>query len=151
MYPYIVLLLALFTMSSACGQDKLPRPLNTVDIVAGSYIGNLPCDDCPGIQSELELLYVNDSLGQYRLRNKYLGKGNGTITAFNEGEWIVIKDAYEGKLSTFILLDYDDLDKIKYYLLKDENNLVPLDAEKKPITATKEVLLHKQAKALIEN
>jgi hypothetical protein len=151
MYPYIVLLLALFSVSTAYGQDKLPRPLNTVDIVAGSYIGTLPCADCPGIQSELELLYVNDSLGQYRLRSKYLGKGNGNITALNEGEWIVVKDAYEGKLSTYVLLDYDDQEKIKYYILKDENNLVPLDAEKKPLTAAKEVLLHKQAKPLIEN
>jgi len=48
-------------------------------------------------------------------------------------------------------LDYDDQEKIKYYILKDENNLVPLDAEKKPLTAAKEVLLHKQAKPLIEN
>lgn len=78
--PVAALLLA------ACGVRAAPPAL-----ALGTYVGVLPCADCPGLRYELELRRDQT----YVLRNTYLGKGpvEPGKTVFDDiGRWLLSTD-----------------------------------------------------------
>lgn len=56
---------------------------NSLD-VPGKYKGVLPCADCEGIETEIEL----QTDASYTRESKYLGKKGGTFTASGKWDWI---------------------------------------------------------------
>lgn len=90
----------------------------SVEDVAGTYSGVLPCADCPGIETTLVL----NSNETYRLETKYQGK-NTEMPFVIEGNW-ALKD------------DRVKLDGIKdasdTYLIEDDY-LVQLDMDGKKV------------------
>ncbi len=99
-------------------------------LVAGTYRGNLPCEDCKIIETSLDLKYGTDSTGEFSLRDKYVSKGGTDITSRISGEWIIAKDIFEGNKVMMIILNYDNEDKAMYFVLKADGNLLPLDKER---------------------
>ncbi|MGN5764957.1 copper resistance protein NlpE [Acinetobacter calcoaceticus] len=87
----------------------------------GTYKGVLPCADCEGIETELEL----NQDKTYELKEKYLGKGDGK--AFEtKGSF-----AFDSKNTSVITLDKAG-DGRKYFVA--EGYLKALDTEGKEIT-----------------
>lgn len=96
---------------------------NSLDI-AGDYEGTLPCADCEGIKTTLNL--NKDSL--FTLKEEYLGKKNAT--PFNsKGKWVVHENT--------ITLQFDkELQDRRVQYKAGENKLWLLDQEGKEITGT---------------
>lgn len=96
---------------------------NSLDL-AGSYEGTLPCADCEGIKTTLEL---NKDEG-FTLREEYLGKKNAM--AFNsKGKWVVHENT--------ITLQFDkELQDRRVQYKAGEGKLWLLDQEGKEITGT---------------
>lgn len=96
---------------------------NSLDL-AGSYEGTLPCADCEGIKTTVEL--NKDSL--FTLREEYLGKKNAM--AFNsKGKWVVHENT--------ITLQFDkELQDRRVQYKAGEGKLWLLDQEGKEITGT---------------
>lgn len=111
--------------------------------VAGTYKGKLPCEECKVIETELELYYGTDTSGEFALRDKYISEGGTNMAYRVKGDWIVKQDIIDGQICKVIVLDYDNEDKIKYYRLKADGNLLPLDQDKHALKATIDCTLKK--------
>ncbi len=96
---------------------------NSLDL-AGAYEGTLPCADCEGIKTSLNL--NKDSL--FTLKEEYLGKKNAM--AFNsKGKWVVHENT--------ITLQFDkELQDRRVQYKAGEGKLWLLDQEGKEITGT---------------
>ncbi len=90
----------------------------SVDEVAGTYTGVLPCADCPGIETTLVL----KSDETYRLETRYQGKGNESPFVA-EGNWALKDDRVKLK---------DIKDAPDTYLIED-GYLVQLDMDGKKV------------------
>jgi len=100
---FLIILLALFTLISACKTDKksiqpseaMPDNSQTSLDWKGVYRGVLPCADCEGIETEITL---NADL-TYKIASKYLGKNeeafkeNGTFVWDEAGSKITLENA----------------------------------------------------------
>lgn len=114
------------------------------DMVAGTYKGRQPCEECKVIETELELKYGTDTSGEFSLRDKYItGNGGTDITSRMRGDWTMITEKQEGSRLRLVVLDYDNEDKVRYYLWRTDGNLVPLDQNKQPIKADIDCTLRK--------
>lgn len=111
--------------------------------VAGTYKGKLPCEECKIIESELELSYGTDTSGAFSLRDKYISEGGTNMASRVKGDWIIKQDIVDGQICKVVLLDYDNEDKIRYYRLKADGNLLPLDQDKHAIKADIDCTLKK--------
>jgi hypothetical protein len=114
-------------VSSKPGQVK-------ADYVAGHFAGPLPCADCPGIDVDLKL-YAHapnqfvDTI--YTKTTKYLGKDKSTV---EKGTWVMLPGTAADPQATVYALTPDTGGATEFYWLKNEEQLAPLDAEKKPLT-----------------
>ncbi len=125
-----ILLTCFFTVIAAHAQE------GKYATVPGVYKGNMPCEECKIIETELELTYSTDSTGTFSLRDKYISEGSKeAISSRIKGEYAIHSDVINTTKATVIVLNYDNEDKAIYYLLKADGNLLPLDKEKRPITA----------------
>lgn len=111
--------------------------------VVGTYKGKLPCEECKIIESELELFYGTDTSGAFSLRDKYISEGGTNMASRVKGDWIIKQDIVDGQICKVVMLDYDNEDKIRYYRLKADGNLLPLDQEKHAIKADIDCTLKK--------
>ena len=114
-------------------------------LVSGVYKGHQPCEECKVIESELELMYgATDTSGEFSLRDKYISEAGGTNMASRvKGDWVMKQDIIDGQICKIVVLDYDNEDKIRYYRVKGDGNLLPLDADKHPVKATIDCTLKK--------
>lgn len=133
---HILFIIGLLACNAAIAQD-------TARIVAGTYKGKLPCEECKVIESELELKYGTDTTGEFSLRDKYISEGNTSIMSRIKGDWVMKRDIVDGNKCTVIALDYDNEEKIRYYILRQDGNLVPLDGDKHPLKANMDCTLKK--------
>jgi len=89
----VVILAAL--ISVGCGQSKLN----------GTYEGTLPCADCPGLQTTINI----NSEGTFHMEETYLERSESpTVT---DGEWTLDKD-----IITFTAGDY----KFEYKVISEK-------------------------------
>ncbi|QEC40731.1 copper resistance protein NlpE [Pseudobacter ginsenosidimutans] len=117
------------TADNAADTSAVSQPVdmhnaaNSLDL-AGEYEGTLPCADCEGIKTTLNL--NKDSL--FTLKEEYLGKKSPA--AFNsKGKWVVHKNT--------ITLQFDkELQDRRVQYKAGENKLWLLDQEGKEITGT---------------
>lgn len=115
-------LAALSAASSTLAAAPRPAP--------GHYVGLLPCADCPGIETRLDL----DVDGSYSLRERYRGReGNG----FDElGRWAMSSDG-----RTLVLRSGRDTPR--YFTVSDGSTLEKLDLEAQPIVSAHDHRLRK--------
>lgn len=144
----LLVTLCLATLSYAAqAQDlnmqQVYRPLPDVLKLTGTYKGLLPCEDCKAIATELELRYSTDTVGEYSLRDKYMGKHGADIASHIKGEWIATKDKIDGQSVTLIVLNYEDEEKVAYYLLNSDGSLLVLDQSKHKADPAKPTTLKK--------
>lgn len=81
----------------------------------GVYVGVIPCADCEGIETSLELY----STMKYILTTKYLGKGEETYTTTGNFKW-------NEQGNTIILIE-NNKSEIAYAFFVGENTLTQLD------------------------
>lgn len=117
---------------------------DSVVSVAGTYKGHLPCEECKYIEAELELNYGTDSTGEFVLRDRYVNPGGTNITSRRKGDWIVRRDEVDGQKTWVVILDYDNEDKMVYYLVKPDGNIYPLDENKHQQKADIDCTMKKQ-------
>lgn len=108
--------------TSKSTQSETPDMHNSKNSLdwAGVYNGILPCADCEGIQTTLEL--KND--GSYRIQSKYLGKNEKENTFSTSGKFTWDKNGQ------IITLENGN----KYFV--GENNLTQLDREGNKVTGS---------------
>lgn len=117
------------TTDNAADTSAVSQPVdmhnaaNSLDL-AGEYEGTLPCADCEGIKTTLNL--NKDSL--FTLKEEYLGKKSPA--AFNsKGKWVVHENT--------ITLQFDkELQDRRVQYKTGENKLWLLDQEGKEISGT---------------
>ena len=131
-------------MSTVWAQEGTNNPLPFIAGISGSYRGVAPCDDCKRIETELELSYDTDSTGHFNLRNKYVGNGGSDMASRISGAWMVEQAKNELRTAVYIVLNFETPDKVIYYLRQQNGNLLPLDNERKPITAATDLSLNKE-------
>lgn len=125
----LLFIACIISCCAALAQD-VQKPM-----VAGTYKGKLPCEECKIIETSLDLKYGTDSTGEFSLRDKYISRGGTDVTSRISGEWIITKDIFEDKKVMMVILNYDNEDKAMYYVLNADGNLQPLDKERHKITA----------------
>ena len=100
----------------------------------GEYVGVLPAADCPGIETKLSI--NNDS--SYVLDMNYIDRN----TSFQENGTYSI----EGNIIKLI----DEKGRVSYYKI-DNDSLIMLDEDKKPIAEGTEMASHFVLKKVIDN
>ena len=133
----------LFLVPMHINAQETAAPLPLISSLAGTYKGDMPCADCRKIESELQLDYETDSTGRFSLRDKYMGKQGSDIMSRIAGAWVVIKDVTDGVPVKLIVLNHDLQDKIIYYKVKQDGNLLPLDSDKQKISCPSDCTLKK--------
>lgn len=111
--------------------DAAHNSQNSLDW-AGTYVGNTPCADCPGIETRLTLSYEET----YELSTRYIGKSDETFTSTGSFSW---ND--EGNKIT---LDVAADSRPAEYVVQ-ENRVIQLDinGERKPGHLSKSYILEK--------
>jgi len=92
---------------------------NSLDVI-GIYKGTLPCADCEGIQTEIEL--KADST--YRFKSSYLGKGDGQVNE-SSGTYVWLDGSR---------IELQDIDGGPQKYFVGENTLTALDMDGNKIT-----------------
>ncbi|MBC7920353.1 MAG: copper resistance protein NlpE N-terminal domain-containing protein [Ferruginibacter sp.] len=92
---------------------------------AGTYAGVVPCADCDGLETELQI--NND--GTYVLKHTYLGKQRGRNTFREQGNWTHSPDLKK------IALNYDHPDESSFYRVVHPDTLKMLDRRGNEITS----------------
>lgn len=120
-----ILLITLMVLFTGCKQEKTQEKVpvidnhtsqNSVDW-AGTYSGMLPCADCDGIETTLEL--TNDN--EFILRQRYEGKSDEVFEEKGMFEW----NESGSEISLYI---EDEEPKFHQYKV-GENKLFKLDSE----------------------
>ncbi len=115
------------------GVSSLPGQAKP-EYVVGRFVGPLPCADCNGIEVDLTL-YAHapnqfvDTI--YKRTTKYLGKEK---TVADTGTWALLPGTAADPSATVYAITPDGGGPVQYYWLKTVEELVPLDADKKPMS-----------------
>lgn len=107
------------TQGQAEAVDPAHTARNALDW-SGTYKGILPCADCEGIDTELQ---INDD-GTFVLTEEYLGKEAGTLTYEGKFNWNAAGNT---------IAVPNDSDAVEQYFVA-ENQLFRLDSEGQRIT-----------------
>lgn len=125
--PCTAVAVALLMALAGCSGGKAPASADVPTeaespLELGTFRGDLPCADCPGIRHTLELLPDN----RYVLRREYLERGT---TIEEAGHWSVdpARDVLE--------LDAGDADRVLQWQIETSDRLELLDLEGNPITS----------------
>ncbi|MCO4292200.1 copper resistance protein NlpE [Solitalea sp. MAHUQ-68] len=114
---------------------------NTGKTLLATYSGVLPCADCEGIKTELELFQDNT----YALKETYLGKGDGK-KFISTGNYNTEKGFEIDRDASLYVIDYDKQGNERYFVQFSNkgNELTMLDRERKIIKSNLNYTLHKQ-------
>ena len=124
-------------VASAAGQAK-------PEYVVGKFKGQLPCADCPGIDQEITFLAHGpnqfvDTI--YKRTTTYLGKNKSVE---DTGTWVLLPGTAADPTANVYALNPDQPHKTEYFWLKSEDELVPLDKEKRPISGPMDMTLARE-------
>ncbi|MFY0685163.1 MAG: copper resistance protein NlpE N-terminal domain-containing protein [Balneola sp.] len=120
-----ILLITLMVLFNGCKQEKTQEKVPVIDSHtsqnsvdwAGTYSGMLPCADCNGIETTLELTSDNEFI----LRQRYEGKSDEVFEEKGMFEW--------NESGSEISLSIED-EEPKFHQYKvGENKLFKLDSE----------------------
>jgi predicted secreted protein len=125
------------------GVSSLPGQAKP-DYVVGRFKGPLPCADCEGIEQDITF-YAHgpnqfvDTIFKRKLT--YLGKDKSNEDG---GAWVMLPGTAADPSATVYALYPDQPDKTEYFWLKSEEELVPLDKDKRPISGPIDMTLNKE-------
>jgi predicted secreted protein len=122
-------------VSSPHGQEK-------ADFVVGKFVGAQPCADCNGV--EVAITFYAHGPNQfvdtiYKRKISYLGKDK---VAEDSGTWVMLPGTAADPTATVYALTPNGGQAQEFYWLKSTDELVPLDAEKKPQAGPMDLTLH---------
>jgi len=119
---------------NACKTRGTVANVSTVELT-GIYSGTLPCADCPGIQTRIEL----QPEGIYTMQTMYIDRSEEVFTQSGKFEWDASKS-----IITF------DNDFVRQCLLEDNTLFVLVDGEKHTGEIADSYILVKVDMALVE-
>ncbi len=117
-------------------------------VLLGTFVGNLPCADCSGIEESLTL-YQDDAAataGTYVLKDTYLGKSVAPRVA--KGAWRLVRGSAKDPDARVFRLEPAGAGQPQYYLAAGIDALKPLDPERNEITAPVDMTLRRQVAGL---
>lgn len=115
--------LAALTVLAGCASS----PQTPYGKVAGDYAGVLPCADCSGISTQLQMRNDDDIAGTYELRSVREGKSDQVLVT--RGNFLVLENAGPQQLPLVYQLKGADGNTIYNLRPLDDGNLVVLDNE----------------------
>lgn len=117
------------------GVSSMTNPTPAKASLPATYQGVLPCADCPGIRTTLNMWPD----GVFYLRRTYLGKGDQEkeSSLYEVGQWKVIPDGTKLELQ-------EARDSLLSFAVKSATHLRPLDSEGREIASRQEVDLVRQ-------
>lgn len=97
-------------------------------VLLGVFEGVLPCADCPGIETRLELTRKGQDWGDgtYRLTETYQGRGEPVVT---EGEWGTLRGSATDPDATVYQLDPATPETSRYFRVESDDALRMLDRD----------------------
>lgn len=131
---FIPLACLVFSISSCKKEEKIDESLSTsaeTEVIdhhnsrnsldwAGTYVGTLPCADCPGIQTTIFLFENGDfEIEENYLERSFMRQDKGTFEWNDAGDVITLRGIEDSNPRLFKVA---------------ENQIIQLDIEGKPIT-----------------
>ncbi|MBW8311523.1 MAG: copper resistance protein NlpE N-terminal domain-containing protein [Rhizobium sp.] len=128
---------------AGCGRETAPAPeappgdaplaeANVPDdgeAFETAWLGVLPCADCDGIQTRLQL-HGDDGERRYELEETYLGAAGDNVFV-TEGDWVQETLRGDGAEATVYRLDPQGPDR--WFELRPDGSLEMLDGEGRPL------------------
>jgi len=101
--------------------------------VVGRWRGTLPCADCPGIDTEVELYAGAGGIsGPYHLVEIYAGRPEKSRRVESQGEWLAQRGTAHDPEATVYRLEPAGGGPARYFLAVDDD-LEALDREARPL------------------
>jgi len=126
-----IIVIAIFVFRGSIYQflQKELEPTSQISGISDTYVGTLPCADCSGLQTTLELHKnnMNDLSGTYTLKQVYLEKSVAPLT--ENGNWTIINETASLKDVTIYQLTSIQNQDISYYLVLDTDHIKLLDPQ----------------------
>jgi predicted secreted protein len=115
--------------------------------VVGHFTGRMPCADCSGIDEDITFYALGpnqfvDTI--FKRKMTYDGAPGGNKVNEDSGPWALLPGTATDPNASVYALFPDDPAKVEYYWLKSEDELVPLDKEKKVISGPFDMTLRQQ-------
>ncbi|MGE0095238.1 MAG: DUF333 domain-containing protein [Alphaproteobacteria bacterium] len=103
--------------------------------LVGEFEGVLPCADCSGLDTRLQLKEDKAGAGKgtYVLSENYIGKSKTPLKS--SGRWAALKGTPKDPSATVYALDPGNAKKARYFLLRADGSLLSLDRERNEIDA----------------
>jgi predicted secreted protein len=104
-------------------------PAAPATVLAARYVGTLPCPDCGGIYTELDL-YVDrerSTAATYHLREVHLATREGDRPAERDGRWREATGTPTDARAVLVQLDFDDPEAARTFLRVGDRQLRLLD------------------------
>ncbi len=104
-------------------------------LLVGEFEGVLPCADCSGLDTRLQLKEDKAGAGKgtYSLSENYIGKSKTPFRS--SGRWAAVKGTPKDPAATVYALDPGNSKKARYFLLRADGSLLSLDRERNEIDA----------------
>ena len=111
------------------------------EVLVGRYAGTLPCHDCAGIETELELYRQgrNGVPTRYVLTELPVGGRRKAAPVQTTGRWYVLRGSALDPNDTVYELDAGDARTARFFLRVNEQRLRLLDSDQADIPAEKNV------------
>jgi len=103
---------------------------NIIQETTQSFVGVLPCADCGGILTELE---INTDSISYILKETYQAKKDGDSVLTSKGQYI--RNLSQGDASIIYQLNSTSPDQVKYFKALGDSAVVMLDKQQKEIVS----------------
>ncbi|MCC6563711.1 copper resistance protein NlpE N-terminal domain-containing protein [Candidatus Uhrbacteria bacterium] len=103
------------------------------------FVGLLPCDDCEGIRTELELR----PNGTFTIEETYIGK-IATQPHFQIGNWTTLRGTARDLKAVIYQINHDRLEGSKYFLVLADGNIRLLDNQQNDIVSSLNYMLERQ-------
>jgi copper homeostasis protein (lipoprotein) len=110
--------------SGASNKDVMTASENDTMVVE-KYMGVLPCIDCEGIETIVELSHLQSQVGgSFTMKQIYTGKKSGDTTIAFAGNWATLKENTDNPGSTIIELNLDKNGNKEYFKRKGKDILM---------------------------
>ncbi len=114
--------------------------------VVGHFAGTMPCADCTGINEDITFYSVGpnqfvDTI--FKRKMTYVDAPGGNKVNEDSGAWALLPGTATDPSATVYALYPDDAAKVEYYWLRSEEDLVPLDKDKKVIVGPFDMTMHR--------
>ncbi|MCK9361178.1 copper resistance protein NlpE [Patescibacteria group bacterium] len=103
------------------------------------FVGMLPCDDCEGIRTELELR----PNGTFTIEETSIGK-IATQPHFQIGNWTTLRGTARDLKAVIYQINHDRLEGSRYFLLLADGNIRLLDDHQNDIVSSLNYTLERQ-------